>query len=301
MSQKTCLIILGPTAVGKTALSLKIAQSFSTHIISADSRQCYRELNIGVAKPSPDQLQTAPHYFINSHSVHDQVNAAVFEQYALKAAHKIFDHQDVTVMVGGTGLYIRAFCNGIDEVPEVNPEVRKKIREEYDRLGLTWLQGQVKSADPLYFSEGEVFNPHRLMRSLEVILSTGHSIRSFQTGKKLLRNFNIIKIGLELPRAQLYAHINQRVNNMMQEGLIDEVKGLLPLKHLQPVNTIGYKEIFECLEQLGSEQEAVEKIQTNTRHYAKRQLTWFKKDESIQWFSPEEEEKIMRYIREKMN
>lgn len=301
MRQKNCLIILGPTAVGKTALSIKIAQAFQTQIISADSRQCYREMNIGVCKPAADQLQTVPHYFISSHSIHDQVNAAVFEQYALAAIRTIFEHNDVAVMAGGTGLYIRAFCSGMDEVPVIVPDIRKKIREEYNNRGLEWLQTQVKSADPEYFSKGEVLNPHRLIRSLEVVLSTGRSILSFHTGQKTVRRFNIIKVGLELPRQQLYTHINHRVNNMMQRGLTAEVTGLLPFKHLSPLNTIGYKELIECIERQGSQPETIEKIKINTRHYAKRQITWFKKDENIQWFSPEDEEGVLRYVRRSMD
>lgn len=296
MSRKTCIVIMGPTAVGKTALSIEAAVQLQTAILSADSRQCYRELGIGVAKPSPAQLHTVPHYFINSHSIHDPVHAAAFEQYALAAVQYTFSHSDTAVVVGGTGLYIQAFCQGMDEVPVVTPGIRRMIREEYTRQGIQWLQEQIRSSDPVYYESGELQNPHRMMRALEVFLSTGRSIRSFQKGQTPARGFDIIKIGLELPRETLHAQIHQRVDGMIREGLVEEVRALMPYRHLQPLQTIGYQEIIALLGNQLSLPEAVDQIKAHTRQYAKRQMTWFKKDPAVVWFSPYEPEKVLTYI-----
>ena len=283
---KTCIIILGPTAVGKTSLGLQVAKHFSTEIISADSRQCFKELNIGVAKPSSEQLQTVQHHFINSHSITETVNAAVFETYALEKASKIFEQNDVAVMVGGTGLYIKAFCEGIDTIPAIQPNIRDKINAKYETHGLAWLQQEVEKNDPAYYATGEIKNPHRLMRALEVVLSTGQSIGSFQKKQEVKRDFNIIKVGLELPREELYDHINQRVDSMINEGLPEEVRALQPYKGFNALQTVGYKELFNYLADETSLDEAIEAIKMNTRHYAKRQMTWFKKDKSVQWCPP---------------
>jgi len=283
---KTCIVIAGPTAVGKTSFAIRLAQHFKTQIISADSRQCFKELNIGVAKPSAAQLQEVQHYFIDSHSIHEEVNAAVFEQYALQKVNTIFNDHDIAVMVGGTGLYIKAFCDGIDELPPIDPAIRKNILAGYELYGLSWLQNEVEKNDPVYFAKGEIKNPQRLMRALEVKLSSGNSITSFQTKQKKLRDFNIIKIGLQLPKEQLINNINERVDIMMQEGLLDEVKQLQEYKHLNALQTVGYKELFDHLDGLSSIDAAVERIKINTRQYAKRQLTWFNKEQELQWVNP---------------
>jgi tRNA dimethylallyltransferase len=286
MGKKVCIIITGPTAVGKTSLAIQIAQHFSTAVISADSRQCFKELEIGVAKPSAAQLQLVKHYFINSHSVTEEVNAALFEQYALDAVNEIFQQHEVAVMVGGTGLYIKAFCEGLDEIPPIPVTIRNLVNEQYASRGLAWLQDEVKEKDPEYYTTGEIQNPQRLVRALEVKLSTGKSIRTFQQGKKDQRGFTIIKIGLNLPREQLYNNINQRVDDMMRLGLLDEVKSLLPYRNRNALQTVGYTELFDHLDEKITRQEAIESIKKNTRHYAKRQLTWFNRDQSIQWFLP---------------
>ena len=285
MKNKTCVIIVGPTAVGKTSVAVALAQHLQTKIISADSRQCYKELNIGVAKPSVEQLQKVEHYFINSHSIHDEVNAKVFEEYALQKVNDIFQKHDVAVMVGGTGLYIKTFCNGIDEVPVINPAIREKINADFEWEGLKWLQKEVEKTDPLYFSKGEIKNPHRLMRALEVKLSTGSSIIEFQTKQKEEREFNILKIGLELPREDLYKRINKRIDEMMQHGLAEEVKGLQKFQKLNALQTVGYRELFGHLAGDLTLEDAIEAMKINTRHYAKRQMTWFKKDEEVKWFN----------------
>lgn len=282
---KTIYVICGPTAVGKTAFAIKLALALGTKIISADSRQCYNELNIGVAKPSVEELAAVHHYFINSHSITEEVNAAAFEAYALNAVSEIFGKTDCAVMVGGTGLYIKAFCEGIDDIPEVDPAIRQTIIHRYNDDGLQYLQEELKQKDPAFWAVAEQQNPQRLMRALEVILSTGKSITTFRKGKKEHRPFEIRKVGLELPREVLYNRINNRADSMIQAGLLDEVKELQAYKHLNALQTVGYKELFEYLDNQVTLEKAVENIKTNTRHYAKRQMTWFKKDAEMKWFS----------------
>ena len=283
MSNNTVYIIVGPTAVGKTSFAIALAQHFKTEIISADARQCYAELNIGVARPSLEELSKVPHHFIASHSVNDTINAQVFENYALAKTDEIFKTHQSVVMVGGTGLYIKAFCEGLDMIPDIHPAVRAHIIAQYDKLGLRWLQKEVSVKDPLYWEKGEQQNPQRLMRALEVILGTGASILSFQTKNKITRPFEIVKIGLELPREQLYDRINQRVLTMVESGLEQEVSALAPQYHLNALQTVGYSEWLPYFEGSNSKEKVIENIQQNTRHYAKRQMTWFKKDPEITW------------------
>ena len=293
--KKTCIVISGPTAVGKTSLAISIAKHFSTQIISSDSRQCYKELTIGVAKPSQDELAAVPHHFINSHSIHESVNAVVFEKYALEKVQEIFSKTDVAIIVGGTGLYTKTFCEGIDPVPIVSPGIREDIISNFEKGGLEWLQAEVKKNDPFYFSKGEIHNPHRLIRALEVVISSGKSILEFQTQKSQPRDFNIIPIGLELPREELYQRINSRVDQMILDGLVEEVRSLINYQSLNALQTVGYRELFDYFSEKISLQEAIESIKTSTRHYAKRQMTWFKKDTTIQWTSPDEE-KVLKLI-----
>jgi tRNA dimethylallyltransferase len=292
----TCIVVAGPTAVGKTAFAIQLAQHFNTSIISADSRQCFKELSIGVAKPAVEQLQTVKHYFINSHTIHEEINAALFEQYTLKSISEIFQQQKVAILVGGTGLYIKAFCEGMDDIPAIPAHIRENIITEYEDKGLAWLQNELKEKDPGYFDKGEIANPQRLIRALEVKLHTGESIRYFQQGKKTTRPFNIIKIGLELPRQLLYDRINSRVDDMMKEGLLAEVIGLLPYQHLNALQTVGYQELFQYLNGNILLTKAIDHIKKNTRHYAKRQLTWFKRDEAIRWFPPTDINQIISFL-----
>lgn len=293
---KTCIIIAGPTASGKTALAIQLAQHFSTQIISADSRQCYKELNIGVARPSVSELAAAHHYFIASHAVTDNLSAADYEKYALDCAGNIFAGNDVAVVAGGTGLYIKAFCEGLDEIPAIDETIRKNIREEYEAHGISWLQSAMQKEDPLYFEKGEIQNPQRLMRALEVKRGTGQSILFFQLKEKQQRDFNIIKIGVELPRPVLYERINQRVDNMMEEGLLEEVKSLQPYKHLNALQTVGYRELFDYLDGNIALERAVELVKQNSRHYAKRQLTWFKRDDAMVWLNAGEKNNVERIV-----
>ena len=285
---KTCIIIAGPTAVGKTAIAIHLAQLFSTTIISSDSRQCYRELNIGVAKPEPAELEAVHHDFINSNSIQESVNAADFEKYALKSVDTIFQKSDIAIMVGGTGLYIKAFCEGLDKIPEVPVEIREQIIQNYQTNGIEWLAKMLQEKDALYAANGNMQNPQRMMRALEIILFTSNSILSYQTHQKEKRNFNIIKIGLELPRPLLYERINHRVDKMIADGLIEEASSLQPYQHLNALQTVGYSEWFDYFDGKISKEKAIELIKQNTRHYAKRQMTWFKKDEEMTWLEPDE-------------
>ncbi len=282
---------MGPTAVGKTAAAIRIAQQYQTKIISADSRQCFKEMKIGVARPSPEELSSVRHYFIASHSIREEVNAAIFEELALQWTQEIFrEHTGMAatgsptvVMVGGTGLYIKAFAEGLDDIPSVDPQLRGQIQQQYEEYGLAWLQEEVRKRDAAFYGQGEILNPRRLLRALEVVLATGQSILSFRTREPKPRPFRVHKIGLQLPKEELHRRIHERVDRMMDEGLLEEVKDLLPYREKAALRTVGYSEIFEYLDGRVSLSEAVANIKTNTRQYAKRQMTWFKKDPGIQW------------------
>lgn len=293
--QKTVIIVSGPTAVGKTSVAISLAKHFHTEIISADSRQCYKELNIGVARPSVAELNEVPHHFIASHSAKENINAAFFERFALQKIDELFQNHDTVIMVGGTGLYIKAFCEGLDEIPELKPEVRDRIVEEYRKNGLQWLQEEVEKKDPGFFTGGEIKNPQRMMRALEVVESTGISILDFRKNKKADRDFKMIKIGLELPKEELHRNINSRVDKMIKDGLVDEVRSLNSFRNLNALQTVGYTEIFEFIDKKISFETAIEEIKKNTRQYAKRQMTWFKKDKDVKWFSPGDIKQLIEY------
>lgn len=290
---KTVIVVCGPTAVGKTSVAIQLAKRLHTEIISADSRQCFKELNIGVARPSIEELRTVPHHFIATHSIQEEVTAAYFEQYALQKINELFVKYDYVVLAGGTGLYIKAFCEGLDEIPKIDISIRENIIRKYEKHGLEWLQNEIAQKDPKYFTEGEVKNPQRIMRALEVVESTGKSILSFRKNEKAKRDFNIIKIGIELPKEILQHNINTRVDAMMQNGLLEEVISVIPYRQLNALQTVGYAELFDFLDGKTSLDKAIELIKIHTRQYAKRQMTWFRKDKEIQWFTPTEIEKII--------
>lgn len=283
---KTAIIIAGPTASGKTALAISVAKALGTEILSADSRQCYKEMNIGVARPSADELAAVPHHFIASHSITDELNAAAYERIALDTAEKVFSKADHLVVTGGTGLYLKAFTDGLDDIPPIPEQVQHEVRSLFVEEGLPVLIEKLREEDPDYFSSGEIQNPHRVMRALEVVRATGRSIRSFQRSQPRERHFSIRKFAIDLPREILYERINQRVDAMMQAGLEEEVRQLFPFKHLNALQTVGYRELFAYFEGEYKLAKAVEMIKQNTRHYAKRQLTWFRRDASIQWLTP---------------
>lgn len=282
----TVYIVVGPTAVGKTKYAIELAQKLKTEIISADARQCYQELNIGVARPSDAELAMVPHHFIASHSIHETVNAGVFEAYALSRAEDLLAQYGSVVMVGGTGLYIKAFVEGMDAIPAIDPAIRLQIQTDLLTKGVHWLQTEVENRDPSYWVAadlGEKQNTQRLSRALEVMLGTGQSILYFQQQQKKPRPFDVQKIGLEMPREQLYERINQRVLQMVEMGLEEEVKSLLPQFHLNALQTVGYQEWLPYFKGEQSIEKVIDAIQQHTRHYAKRQMTWFKKDASIRW------------------
>ncbi len=294
--EKTVYIIAGPTAVGKTAVAINLAQKLGTAIISADSRQCYKEMTIGTAKPTPQELGAVTHYFIDEFSVVNSLTAADFENFSLGYLNEIFINHDTAVVCGGTGLYIKALCDGLDEMPEVDDELAAYINSQYEIRGLNWLQQSVQEEDPEFYKSAEVKNPARLLRALIFKRSTGESISSYRTGQKKPRHFKIVKAGLELPRELLYERINKRVEDMMAKGLLDEVKNLYQLRKLKNLQTVGYAELFEYIEGNTSLDEAVEKIKQNTPHYAKRQMTWFKKDKEINWLNADEENLIDKIL-----
>lgn len=296
--QKTVIIIMGPTASGKTAAAIELAKHFHTEIISADSRQCFKELDIGVARPSSEELKTVPHHFIATHSIHEEVTAAVFEEYALEKANELFQKHDVVIMVGGTGFYIKAFCEGLDHIPVIDPLIRKKITDEYEKKGIEWLQNEIKEKDGTFYISGEISNPQRMMRALEVMEGTGQSVLSFRSGKKIKRGFNIVKFGLKLPREKLYQQINSRVDKMIAAGLVDEAKSLKEFQQLNALQTVGYSELFEYFDGKCTMEAATEKIKTNTRQYAKRQLTWFNKDDSIKWIEAGDRNEMISFAEE---
>ncbi len=299
-TQKTLAVVVGPTAVGKTATAIFLAQHFDTEIISADSRQFYREMSIGTAKPDADELKTAPHHFIDSHSIEEEYSAGDFEREALVLLDMLFQKQDVVIMVGGSGLFVRAVCEGLDDLPKAPQCVRDRLNHEFAERGLTPLQERLKQIDPSYYVVADIANPQRVIRALEVYEATGRPISQFQkqgTGK---RPFQIITIGLHMEREKLYERINLRVDKMMEQGLLDEVKSLLPYRHKPALLTVGYAELFDYLDGKCSLEEAVDKIKQNSRRYAKRQITWFKKYGDTTWFDSTDREGICAFLEQKI-
>ncbi len=293
---KTLIVIVGPTAVGKTLCSLRIAQEFNAEIVSADSRQFYQELNIGTAPPSKEELQLSKHHFIGHLSINKEYNVHKFETEALAIFDNLFKRDQYVVMVGGSGLYVNAVCYGIDDLPDPDPVVRKELTKLLENEGIEPLQEQLAGLDPQYFAVVDQENPKRLIRAIEVCLTTGKKYSDLRKNKSKPRRFNTIKIGLNRERNELFDIINQRVDKMIENGLVDEVKSLYSYKHLNALNTVGYKEIFDFLDGKNDLERAIENIKTNTRRYAKRQLVWFKKDPTIKWFHPDETEGIINFI-----
>ena len=294
MSNKTLLVIVGATAVGKTALTIRLAQALHTSILSADSRQFFREMQIGTARPDTLEMNNIPHYLLGHISIEQTYTVSDFEQEALGILDKLFQNQDTVILTGGSGLYVKVLCEGIDPIPQIEPSWREKVQQAYQENGLSFLQKELALLDAKYFAEVDQQNPQRLMRALEVCWATGKPFSDFRQGRKQERPFRAIKIGLERPREELYERINMRVDTMLAKGLLEEVKTLLPYKNHNALQTVGYKEIFDYLEGIHNWEEAVRLIKQNTRHYAKRQMTWFKKDKEIQWFHPEAYEEILK-------
>lgn len=296
MNAKKLVIIVGPTAVGKTTLSIELAKYFNSPVISADSRQFFREMNIGTAKPTDNELAQVQHHFINNKSINEEYNAGQYEAECILLINQLFAKHDTLIAVGGSGLYINAICEGFDQLPETSIETREYLKTVFGTKGLSGLQELLKKHDPEYYNQIDINNPQRLMRAIEVSIAAGTPYSTLRTNKKQKRDFNIIKIGLNIDRNLLYKKINERVDEMMKKGLIHEAKQLYPLRKLNALQTVGYKEIFEYLEGAITLENAIDKIKQNTRNFAKRQLTWFRKDKSIQWFSPEDYKKTIKLI-----
>ncbi len=298
--QRFLILVVGPTGVGKTDLCLKLAKKFHTQIISCDSRQFYREMNLGTAKPSPAELDEVPHHLINSLSIEEDYDVRKFEQDALAILNQLYEKHQVVIMTGGSGLFADAVVKGLDDIPEVDPEIRQEIISEFEEKGLEWLQHQVEKADPEYFQLVDRQNPQRLMRALEVCRGTGFKFSSFRVKKKVERPFKTIKIGLYRGREELYQRIDLRMDQMIEAGLFDEADALFGKRTLNALQTVGYSEIFGYLEGKYDREEAVRLLKRNSRRYAKRQLTWFRRDPEIQWFQPTQEKEITEWIETQM-
>jgi tRNA dimethylallyltransferase len=293
------VVLTGPTAVGKTTLSIELAKTLSAEILSADSRQFYREMKIGTARPSERILQLVPHYFIAHLSIHDPYNVSRFESDALEKLDSLFGNSSFALLVGGSGLYMNAVCHGIDELPDPDDALREHLKNIYQEEGIGALQEKLRDLDPGYFEQVDQSNPKRLLRAIEVCLTTGLPYSSLRKNIAKPRKFRILKIGLQREREDLNRIIDSRVDKMMYDGLLKEVAGLLPFRRLNALNTVGYKELFNYLDGNYTLDKAVEKIRTNTRRFAKRQMTWFRKDKEINWFHPDDLDEIINFIKQK--
>lgn len=296
MQSSTLFVLLGPTGVGKTELSFNIARLLGAPIISSDSRQIYKELKIGTAAPTQEQLLQIEHYFIGTQSIFDSYSAGQYEEDAIKLLEDLFAVNPNQLLVGGSMMYIDAVCKGFDNIPSVPEHIRKKVNEQYQQNGLEWLQQELKKVDPVHYEKVDRFNHKRMLHALEVSIATGQPYSSFCTGQTKKRPFNIVKIGLNRPRPELYERINLRVDQMIEEGLINEAEPLFPYHHLNSLNTVGYKELYQYMEGNCTLEFAIEKIKQDSRNYAKRQLTWFNADKEIHWFHPNESEKILDFV-----
>jgi tRNA dimethylallyltransferase len=285
-NSKTLIVVAGPTAVGKTAAAIKLAQHYNTVILSADSRQFFKEMSIGTAKPTSVELAAAKHYFIDSHSITESFNVGDFETEGLELLDKLFKVHDVVILAGGSGLYIKAICEGFDNLPTVEPGIRERLNNELAEKGIIHLQEKLAAADPVYFYEVDIHNPQRLIRALEIFESTGKPFSSYRTANTRQRPFNIVKIGLNLPREQLYNRINERVDIMVAEGLVKEAENLILYREANALKTVGYNELFDYFDGKTDMHTAIELIKQHTRQFAKRQLTWFNKDKEMVWANP---------------
>jgi tRNA dimethylallyltransferase len=293
---KTLIVITGPTAVGKTDLCLDIAKYFGIPIINADSRQIYREIKIGTAAPTEEQLQQVRHYFVGTQALTDYYSASIYEQEVMSLLDTLFQTSDYALLSGGSMMYIDAVCNGIDDIPTVDDETRNTLKRRLAEEGLESLCEQLRVLDPEHYEIVDKKNPRRVVHALEICLMTGRTYTSFRTNEHKERPFNIIKIGLTRDREIIYERINRRVDIMMEQGFLDEARSVYPLRHLNALNTVGYKELFAYLDGTWSLDEAIERIKGNTRRYARKQLTWYKKDPLVTWFSPDDKKLILNHI-----
>lgn len=294
------VVLLGPTGVGKTELGLRLAEHFGSPIISSDSRQVYKELPIGTAAPTNKQMARVKHYMVGMLSISDYYSASVFELDVISLLENLFKQQNIVLMTGGSMMYIDAVCDGIDDIPTVRPEIREELYRQYQEEGLAPILEELRRADPKHYGEVDRNNYKRVIHAVEICRQTGRPYSSFRTNRKKERPFNIIKVGLFREREDLYNRINLRVNQMMDDGLLAEAQAVYPYRHLNALNTVGYKELFKYLDGEWNLDFAVEKIKRNTRVYARKQMTWFKRDNRIHWFHPEDEDEIMAFLKEKL-
>jgi len=290
------IVVVGPTAVGKTEVAIRLAEHYKTEIISADSRQIYKELEIGTAKPTTDELGRVHHHFINTHSITDDFDAGEYGRAALECIHQLFETHDTLILCGGSGLYVKAVLEGFDEMPEIPAGIREKVIAEYKSKGLLWLQKEVETTDPDYFADVDSKNPQRLMRALELYRVAKIPVKQLRKRKKLEHPFEVVKIGFEVSREELYQRIDARMDRMIEIGLFEEAEKFYPQRALNALQTVGYREIFECLDGQYDKEEAIRLLKRNSRRYAKRQLTWFKKDIQIKWFQPDQVDEIISYL-----
>ena len=297
---KTLIVVTGPTAVGKTELCLDIARHFNIPIINADSRQIYRELKIGTAAPTEEQMRQVRHFFVGNLSINDYYSASMFENQVMGLLHQLFQTNDIALMCGGSMMYIDAVCNGIDDIPTVSDDIRTELKNRLAVEGLESLCQQLKTLDSEHYEIVDHKNPRRVVHALEICLMTGRTYTSFRTNEKKERPFRVVKIAINRPREELYERINRRVDMMMEEGLLDEAKRLFEQRHLNALNTVGYKEMFNYLDGVWTLPEAIERLKGNTRRYARKQLTWFKKDQTVTWFSPDNKDDIINFIHQQL-
>ncbi|MDA3880948.1 MAG: tRNA (adenosine(37)-N6)-dimethylallyltransferase MiaA [Prolixibacteraceae bacterium] len=298
--KKTLIVILGPTGIGKTDLSIDIALKLNTEIVSSDSRQIYKELDIGTATPDSQQLNTVKHHFIKSHSIFEEYSAAKYEREAIKKIETLLLKHNNVVMTGGSMLYIDAVCKGIDDIPDVDKKIRADLINQYNKYGIEELRLVLKKIDPVYYAKTDLKNHKRIIHALEIFYSSGKKFSSLLTSPKKKRNFDIVKIGLNTDRKILHERINNRVDQMIEKGLLNEARELYQYRELNSLNTVGYKELFEYFDNKISLDQAFEHIKRDSRRYARRQITWFRKDKDIQWFEPDEKEKIIEFIENKL-
>ncbi len=300
VQQKFLISVVGATAVGKTEIAIRLAKYFQTEVVSADSRQFFKELSIGTAKPTLAEMQGVPHHLVDNLSITQNYSATDFERDALAILEKLFANKDIAILVGGSGLYCKALWEGFDDIPDVPETIRKQVIEMYQEKGLSFLQSELQKWDEVYFRQVDIQNPQRLMRALEVCYATGKPFSSFRRAKKTQRNFQNIKIGLERPRQELYERINQRMDLMLSQGLLQEAQSLYSYKMHNALQTVGYREIFRYLEGKQDWENTIRLLKQNSRHYAKRQITWFKKDTEITWFHPSQWIEILQFIEQRI-
>lgn len=300
MPNKTLLVLVGPTGIGKTTVGIQLAQHFSTEIISSDSRQLYKELSIGTAVPSLNELKRVKHHFIHSHSIHENYNASRFETEAIVTIERLFNQNNELLLVGGSMLYIDAVCKGIDVMPDADPEIRESLKNKLQNEGIESLRLQLKKLDPDYYAKVDLKNPNRIIHALEICLMTGKTFTSFRTNPKKKRPFTLLKMGLNCDRKILHKRINKRVDLMVEAGLEEEARKVYPFKHLNALNTVGYREWFAYFNGEITRENAIELIKRNSRRYARKQITWFSRDEEINWFDPHEIEKIIEFAERKL-